>query len=121
MSRRRPLIAPTDRRGHRARRPSRTRTLLGRALLPAAAVAGLTLLAAYAVIGPNGLLALGDYKRQIAARETHFAQLDKQRAVLRNRVALLDPRHANPDMVDELVRKELNVAHPNEVVITLDR
>ena len=38
---------------------------------------------------------------------------------LRNRVALLDPRHANPDMVDELVRRELNVAHPDEVIVPL--
>jgi len=38
---------------------------------------------------------------------------------LQNRVTLLDPRHANPDMVDELVRKELNVAHPDEVIVPL--
>ena len=37
----------------------------------------------------------------------------------KNRVALLDPDHANPDMVDEMVRKELNVAHPDEVIVPL--
>lgn len=102
------------------RRSARQRAVLGRALVPAVALAGLALLAAYAVMGPNGLLALGEYKRQIAARENQYAALDHHRAVLRNRVALLDPRHANPDMVDELVRKELNVAHPDEVIVTLD-
>ena len=103
---------PRDRRAAR-------RAAFGRALLPAAAVAGMVLLAAYAVLGPNGLIALGDYKRQVASRERNYAALDHQRAVLRNKVALLDPRHANPDMVDELVRKELNVAHPDEVIIPL--
>jgi cell division protein FtsB len=39
--------------------------------------------------------------------------------VLKNRVALLNPDHANPDMVDEMVRKELNVAHPDEVIVPL--
>ncbi len=73
----------------------------------------------YAVAGPNGVLALGDYKRQLLKRERDYAMLDQRRTMLRNRVALLDPRHANPDMVDELVRRELNVAHPDEVIVPL--
>ena len=83
---------------------------------------GLTLMAffgAYAVLGPNGALAYGDYKRQLARRENDYQVLDQQREVLKNRVALLDPDHANPDMVDEMVRKELNVAHPDEVIVPL--
>lgn len=74
----------------------------------------------YAVLGANGLLAYGDYKRQVAKRELYYAALDQERERLRNRVALLDPRHANPDMVDELVRRELNVAHPDEVIVPLN-
>ncbi len=92
---------------------------LRRAALPAM---GLTLMAffgAYAVLGPNGALAYGDYKRQLARREHDYQVLDQQREVLKNRVALLDPDHANPDMVDEMVRKELNVAHPDEVIVPL--
>ena len=83
---------------------------------------GLTLIAffgVYAVLGPNGLLAYGDYKRQLVRREHDYQALDRQRAVLRNRVALLDPDHANPDMVDEMVRRQLNVAHPDEVIVPL--
>lgn len=83
---------------------------------------GLTLMAffgIYAVLGPNGLLAYGDYKRQLAKRERDYAALDQRRAVLKNRVALLDPDHANPDMVDEMTRKELNVVHPDEVIVPL--
>ena len=48
------------------------------------------------------------------------AALDKQRAELKNRVDLLDPkRGADPDMVDELVRRQLNVTRPDEVIIPL--
>ena len=43
-----------------------------------------------------------------------------ERAVLQNRVELLDPKHVDPDMVDELVRKELNVVHPDEVIVPLN-
>ena len=41
--------------------------------------------------------------------------------MLRNRVALRDPRHANPDLGDELVRKELNVAHPDDVILPVPK
>lgn len=91
--------------------------MLRRAMLPAAGVTLMAFFGAYAVLGPNGVLALGDYKRQIVAQEKQYASLDQQRATLKNRVALLDPRHANPDMVDELLRRDLNVAHPDEVII----
>ena len=101
------------------KKPSPLVKTLRRAAFPAM---GLTLMAffgAYAVLGPNGMLAYGDYKRKLVVHERDFAVLDQQRAVLRNRVALLDPDHANPDMVDEMVRKELNVAHPDEVIVPL--
>ena len=101
---------------------SRSSTLtktLRKAALPAL---GLTLMAffgAYAVLGPNGILAYGDYKRQLAKRNATYATLEAKRDVLKNRVQLLDPDHANPDMVDEMTRKELNVVHPDEVIVPL--
>jgi len=95
------------------------RRTMRRAVWPAL---GLTLMAffgGYAILGSNGLLAYGDYQRQLALREQEYARLDRRRAVLRNRVGLLNPDHANPDMVDEMVRKQLNVAHPDEVIVPL--
>jgi cell division protein FtsB len=74
----------------------------------------------YALFGSNGVLAWGDYRQKLEARQDQLAMLKKEKAEIANRVALLDPRHANPDMVDELVRKELGLAHPDEVIIPLD-
>jgi cell division protein FtsB len=93
--------------------------MLLRAAPPALGFGIVALFGGYAVLGQNGMLAYGDYQRQIARHEQVMAKLDRQRAVLQNRVDLLDPRHANPDMVDELVRKQLNVAHPDEVIVPL--
>jgi cell division protein FtsB len=101
------------------RKPSTLLTTLRRAALPAAALTVMAFFGAYAVLGPNGVLALGEYKKQLEKRERAYASLDHRREVLRNKVTLLDPRHANPDMVDELVRKELNVTHPDEVIVPL--
>lgn len=92
---------------------------LRRAALPAAALVLIAFFGLYAIFGANGVLAYGDYQRQIAKREKDYAALDQRRAVLRNRVALLDPDHANPDMVDEMTRKQLNVVRPDEVVVPL--
>jgi hypothetical protein len=43
-----------------------------------------------------------------------------ERDQLKNRVDLLDPDHADPDLSGELVRDKLNVIHPDEVVILLN-
>ena len=101
-------------------RPSPFAAIMRRAGLPAVALIMMGFFGYYALMGPNGLLSYPDYQRQLAARNAEYAKLDKQRAELRNRVNLLDPkRGANPDMVDELVRKQLNVARPDEVIIPL--
>ncbi|KQU62343.1 septum formation initiator [Sphingomonas sp. Leaf339] len=104
----------------RARKPSAFRRTLRRAAVPAAVLAVMAFFGIYAVLGPNGVLAYGDYKRQLMKRERDYATLDQRRQALKNRVALLNPDHANPDMVDEMVRKELNVTHPDEVIVPLD-
>jgi cell division protein FtsB len=75
--------------------------------------------AGYALFGSNGVLAWGDYRQRLDTATVQLTVLKKQQAELANRVALLDPRHANPDLVDELVRRELGVAHPDEVIIPL--
>ena len=103
----------------RSVKPSAFRRTMKRAALPAIGFTLMAFFGAYEMLGPNGILAYGDYKRQLVKREKHYAALDQQRTVLKNRVSLLDPDHANPDMVDEMVRKELNVAHPDEVIVPL--
>ncbi len=114
-----PRVAVRQNRGMAG--TSRFRTILRRAGPPAIALIVMAFFGGYAVLGPNGILAYGDYKRQLAKREASYAALDKRRAVLRNHVALLDPRHANPDMVDELVRRQLNVTNPDELIVPIKR
>ena len=47
-------------------------------------------------------------------------RLEQERAQLRHRSELLDPRKADPDMADELVRKDLGLVRPDEVIVPLD-
>jgi cell division protein FtsB len=89
------------------------------AALPATAMFIVTFFAAYALFGSNGVLAWGEYSRRLEVRRDDLSKLERERIVLANRVALLDPRHANPDLVDELARRDLGVARPDEVIVPL--
>ena len=99
---------------------AKLRLLFGSAMMPAIAIVLLLMFITYAIIGPNGILAWGDYSRQLKQRQAELRMLKAQQAALDNRVKLLDPRKVDPDMADELVRKELGVTHPDEVVVPLN-
>jgi cell division protein FtsB len=94
--------------------------LLFSALGPALAIILLILFAGYAVLGPRGILAWGDYSRQLGEAKHELALATAERDRLKNRVDLLDPRRTDPDMADELIRRELGLTHPDEVVVPLN-
>ncbi|MBL0116180.1 MAG: septum formation initiator family protein [Sphingomonadales bacterium] len=94
--------------------------LLRSALWPAMALTIIAFFGGYALFGSNGVLAWGDYSQKYEVRAAELAAISMQRNQLAHRVALLDPRHANPDLVDELVRKELGLTQPDEVIIPLN-
>jgi len=85
-----------------------------------AALSFLLLLGGLSLAGPGGVLAWGENLSLLDQRRAEIRQLSAERDELRNRVALLDPRHVDPDLAGELVRRNLNVIHPDEVMITLD-
>lgn len=102
------------------KRPNGIFALIRRAAVPALAVIIVGTFAGHAIAGPNGLLAWGGYHRALNERKAELAQLEQQRSQLRHRSQLLDPRKADPDMADELVRKDLGLVRPDEVIIPLD-
>jgi cell division protein FtsB len=83
------------------------------------ALAFLLVMAGMALVGPSGLMAWSENNRLLEQRQAEVKVLLAQRAELRNRVALLDPRNTDPDLAGELVRKDLNVVHPDEVLLLL--
>ncbi|HKR25751.1 MAG TPA: septum formation initiator family protein [Allosphingosinicella sp.] len=95
--------------------------LIRRAVLPALGVVIIAYFLGAAVVGTNGVLAWGDYRRAKAERSAQLARLEAERAQLAHRSELLDPRNADPDLAEELVRRELGLVRPDEVIIELDR
>ena len=94
--------------------------LIRRVMWPALALIVVGNFAGYAVAGPNGLLAWGGYHRDLNARKAELAKLELEKATLRHRSALLDPKSADPDLADEMVRGQLGLVRPDEVIVPLD-
>ena len=94
--------------------------LIRRAAWPAAGALVIAYFLGAAIAGENGVLAWGDYRRAKVQESAHLAQLEAERARLAHRAQLLDPAHADPDLVEELVRRDLGVLRPDEVVIPTD-
>ena len=84
------------------------------------ALAALLVLTGFAIAGPTGLLAWSENSQALEQRKAQIAKLEAKNAALRNRVDLLDPSSADPDLASELVRKNLGVLHADEVVITIE-
>jgi cell division protein FtsB len=94
--------------------------MIRRAAMPALAVVVVGTFAGHAVAGPNGLLAWGGYHRDLEQRKTELASLVAERDQLRHRSALLNPKKADPDLADEMVRKDLGLVRPDEVILPLE-
>ena len=94
--------------------------LIRRSAMPALALIIVGTFAGHAIAGPNGILAWGSYHHALLQRQAELARIEREHAQLKHRSQLLDPRRADPDMADELVRKDLGLVRPDEVIIPLD-
>lgn len=79
----------------------------------------LLVMGGFAIAGPSGLIAWGENQKLLSQRKDEILLLQRERDLLANRVKLLDPRHADPDLAGELLRSNLNVAHPDEMVMLI--
>ena len=94
-------------------------TLARAAMLPAACLAVMAYFAFHAVTGNTGLAAWRDYKAERVTVGREAARVAAMKATLTRQVALLDPKHVDPDLADELVRRNLGVVRPDEVIVPL--
>ena len=97
-------------------RPAR-RSFLRRLLLPALLAAYLGYFGFHAMSGSYGLQALAELEGEAKQLASELDALWAERSELDARAALLRPGGIDPDMVDELARRDLNVIAPNELVI----
>jgi cell division protein FtsB len=80
----------------------------------------LLVLGGLALAGPYGLLSWGENVALLEKRQQQIAALRADRDELENLVERLDPDNVDPDLATELMRRNLNVAHPDEYVVEIE-
>jgi cell division protein FtsB len=95
--------------------------LMKRAALPALCLLIILYFGTHALLGTSGYLALDDIRSERSALDARKKQLEMRRAALERDIALLDPKGADPDFADELVRRHLGVIRPDEVIVPLEK
>ena len=94
--------------------------MIRRAAMPALALIVVGNFAGYAVAGPNGLLAWGGYHRDLKERQVELAS-SRWNATGCAIIPRCSTRNkADPDMADELVRRDLGLVRPDEVILPLE-
>ena len=95
--------------------------LMKRAALPALCLLVMLYFGMHALFGSSGIFALDDIRRSKQQLSDEQARLAARRDMLGRKIGLLDPKGADPDFADELVRRHLGVIRPDEVIVPLDR
>ncbi|MGH6746850.1 MULTISPECIES: FtsB family cell division protein [unclassified Novosphingobium] len=90
-------------------------------LVQGIALALLLLMGAFVIAGPSGLIAWTENQHLLEERNAKLADLRLTRDHLKNRVGLLDQNHVDPDLAGELLRSNLNVARPDEMVMLINK
>ncbi len=98
--------------------PGLTRSLRP-AIVPLFCAALVVYFGYHAIHGQRGILARTEIVTALEQAETELARLRAERSELERRAALLDPEHVDLDMLDEQVRRMLNFAAADEVVLML--
>lgn len=96
------------------------RKSIGRATGPALALILVLAMIGYAIFGPTGLYAWGEYSQSVEKKRVVLTELQKKQSDLQNRVNLLDQRQVDPDLAEEYVRERLGAYHPDEVIIPME-
>lgn len=74
----------------------------------------------HAVSGSRGLLAWREVSTELAASQQELNGLRAERTALEQKVKRLRHDSLDPDLIDELARKELSFVEPMDVIILLD-
>ena len=91
----------------------RARVLIG----PVLGLALTGYFAYHLIEGDRGLRAWMRITQELRQAKSNLADVASERAALDRRVANMRPDHLDPDLLDTQVRRNLDVAAPDEIVI----
>jgi cell division protein FtsB len=86
-------------------------------ILPAVSIAVVSYFGSYAIWGERGLLALENTQARLGIRQQQLAQIEGDRSRLEHRIQLMEPGHADPDLIEELARGQLMDGAANQIAV----
>jgi len=86
-------------------------------VLPALSIAVVSYFGAYAIWGQRGLLQLEDVQAHLGLQQAQLVQVQGDRDRMAHRIQLMEPGHADPDMIEELARGQLMDGGPGQVAV----
>jgi cell division protein FtsB len=72
------------------------------------------------LVGDNGVMSWGETRRARRSGRSEVDRLKAEQARLAHRARLLDPQRTDPDLAEEMARRELGVVRSDEVVLPLN-
>ncbi|MEM6682966.1 MAG: septum formation initiator family protein [Pseudomonadota bacterium] len=93
---------------------------LAQLALPVACLCGVAYFTYHTLSGQYGLLALPVYQHHKAELLTRAEMLARDIRYYENRITLLNPAELDPDIAEELVRRQLGYVKPTDILIPLD-
>ncbi|WP_142417142.1 FtsB family cell division protein [Bartonella massiliensis] len=93
------------------------RSIKVRFVLPLMTVGVLSYFSYHIYHGEYGLYSRSEVNQQISELEKELHKIEAEREFIKKRISLLRNGHIEKDMLDEYVRKNLNVSKPNELTI----
>ena len=90
-------------------------------VIPAISAAAIAYFGYYTLWGTRGLLALADVKARLSVEETRLASLADERARLEKRIQLLRSGAEDPDLIEEIERRQMLGSSPGQVLVPRGR
>lgn len=100
---------------------SRLRAIVFMLLLYVVAGGVISYFAYHVYNGDHGLMAKRNYEQETTQLEAELAVLRAQRRAIEHKVSLFDPRHLDPDLLDEEGRRELDFVNAKDLVLLKPR
>ncbi len=91
--------------------------VVGALIAPAICAAAVAYFGYFTIWGARGLMALADTQRELAVQRQQLAAIKADRERLQHRIDLLQPGHADPDLVEEVSRDQLTGTSPGQIAI----
>jgi cell division protein FtsB len=90
------------------------------AIVPTLCACAIAYFGYHAVKGDRGLYAYARLSAEIQQNEAELAAVTAERQRLNRRALLLKPSGLDLDMLEEQARRQLGLAHPDDVIILTD-